>query len=128
MAGFEGLKPSGSRAHRGIPNTAVCSPRRGACRGPGAAGSVSVTLMPAGILGCGTAHNFVLGKAVTDEGRAAPQGAMVPQARAETDVPSIVRAKWPLEVKREFVPLPRVPGVQLRAVSELEQSVTRSQN
>lgn len=72
--------------------------------------------MPAGILGCGTAHNFALGNAATDEGRAAPQGAMVPQPQAETKAPSIVRAKWRLEVKREFVPLLKVPGVQLRAV------------
>lgn len=61
--------------------------------GPGAAGSVAVTLMPAGILGRGTAHSFALGNAATDAGRAVPQGGMVPQPRAETNAPGVVRAK-----------------------------------
>lgn len=47
-------------------------------------------LAPAGILGCGTAHTFALGKAVMDEGRAAPEGAMVPQPQAETSAVSEV--------------------------------------
>lgn len=49
--------------------------------------------MPLGILGCGTAHSIALGNVATDEGRAAPQGAMMLQPRAETNAPNIVRAK-----------------------------------
>lgn len=63
---------------------ALRGPRRGGLRGPrGAAGRVSVRLTPAGILGCGTARSFALGKAVGDEGRGAPEGAMVLQPQAE---------------------------------------------
>lgn len=72
------------------PNMALCSPRRGAWGGPGVAERVSVMLAPAGILGRGTAHTFALGKAVMDEGRAAPEGAMVPQPQAGTSAVSEV--------------------------------------
>lgn len=49
----------------------------------GAAGRAAVTLAPAGILGCGTARSFAPGEAVLGEGRAAPEGATVPQPQAE---------------------------------------------
>lgn len=61
-------------------------PRAALAEGPagvrGAAGRVLVTLRPCtGIVGCGTARSFALGKAVIGEGRAAPEGEMVPQRR-----------------------------------------------
>lgn len=58
------------------------SPRRGACWGPGGCGEgFGHADACTGIVGCGTARSFALGKAVIGEGRAAPEGAMVPQRR-----------------------------------------------
>ena len=86
-------------------------------------------LTPAGILDCGTAHSFALGKAVIDEDRAAPEGVMMPQPQAETNAVSKVAGQGGCSRGEEGIrAFAQGPGVQRRAVLDIAQAVTRSQN